>query len=87
MAGLLPQPPLQTYIFTLMICCKIFDTHDMLQDSKYLHHDHVLALMGLAYYFFLTEVKSLIKVVKPGSQGYLKNLVKWEIIRKISNQP
>ena len=78
MAGLLPQPPLQTYN----------DTHDMLHDSNIgnmyqrrfqyknniyktsnLHHDHVLALMGLPNDFLLTEVKGLIKVVKPGTQG------------------
>ena len=32
-----------------------------------LHHDHVLALMGLPNHFLLTEVKSRIKVVKPRS--------------------
>ena len=74
MAGLLPQPPLQTYN----------DTDGTLHDSNtgnmyqrrfqyknnmYLHHDHVLALMGLPNHFLLAEVKGLIKVVKPGTQG------------------
>ena len=85
MAGLLPQPPLQTYN----------NAHDILQDSdignissiQHLHHDHVLALMGLPNHFLLTEVKSLIKVVKPRSKKadelgvkFLINVKKWEDI-------
>ena len=71
MAGLLPQPPLQTYgvgskdMFTFYLHV----WNPLRKTTKDLHNYHVLAFMGLPNNLLLAEVKSLIKVIKPGSKG------------------